>query len=85
VRQRFELSKHLKKLHTNVALLSDTHLKPHERFFIPNYHIYQTNRFLGRKRRIAAAVRKCIPHNHVDFPSLVSVKVLGVCIPIDNC
>lgn len=38
---------------------------------------------LGRKRKIAIAVRKSIPHNHVDFPSLVSVKVTGF-IPTEN-
>jgi hypothetical protein len=30
-------------------LFSQTHLKTLERFFIPNYHFYRTDRFLGRK------------------------------------
>jgi hypothetical protein len=34
-RQRYELSKQLQDLHIGVALLSETHLNPHERFFIP--------------------------------------------------
>jgi hypothetical protein len=42
-------SKQLQVLHIDVALLSETHLKPHERFFIPNYHFYRTERFLGRE------------------------------------
>jgi hypothetical protein len=42
---------------TDVAMLSETHFKPQARFFIPNYHFYWTDRFLGRKG---------IPHNHVD-------------------
>jgi hypothetical protein len=36
-RQRYELSKQLQDLHVDVALLSETHLKPRERLFIPNY------------------------------------------------
>jgi hypothetical protein len=32
----------------------------------------------------AVAVRKGIPHDHVDQPPLVSVEVTGVCIPIGN-
>jgi hypothetical protein len=36
--QRSELSKQLQDLHTDVALLSETHLKTQEWFFIPNYH-----------------------------------------------
>jgi hypothetical protein len=63
-----------------VALLSMTYLKPHERFFIPNYHFYRTDRFPGEGT--AVSVRKGIPHNHVDLPPLVSIEVTGVCIPI---
>jgi hypothetical protein len=48
-----------------VALLSETHLKPHERFSIPNYYFYRTDRHPGRKGGTAVAVRKGIPHNHV--------------------
>jgi hypothetical protein len=54
-RRRYELSKQLQDLHIDVALLSGTHINPHERFFIPNY---RTDRFLGRKG---------IPHNNVDL------------------
>jgi hypothetical protein len=32
----------------------------------------------------AVAVRKGIPHNHVDLPPLVSIEAKGVCIPIGN-
>jgi hypothetical protein len=53
-----KLSKQLRELHTDVALLLETHLKPHERFSIPNFHFYQTDHFPGRKD---------IPHNHVDL------------------
>jgi hypothetical protein len=39
--QHFELSKQLQDHHIDVALLSEARLKPLERFFIPNYHVYQ--------------------------------------------
>jgi hypothetical protein len=83
-RQRYELSKHLQDLHLDVALFLDTHLKHHERFFIPNYHFYRTDRHLGRKGGTAVAVRKCIPLNHLEIPPFVSVEVTGVCIPVSN-
>jgi hypothetical protein len=38
-----------------VALLSETQLKPQERFFIPNYHFYRADRFPGRKGEIEKA------------------------------
>jgi hypothetical protein len=60
-----------------VALLSETHLKQHERVFIPNYHIYRADLIPGREGGPAVAVRKAIPHNHADLPPLVSVEATG--------
>jgi hypothetical protein len=67
-----------------VALFSETHLKPHERFFIPNYQFYRTDRHPGRKGVTAIAVKKGIPHNHVDLSPLVSVEATWVCILIGD-
>jgi hypothetical protein len=67
-----------------VSLLSETHLKPRERFFIPNCHFYRTDCFPGRKGGTAVAVRKAIPNNHVDLPPFVSIEATGVCIPTGN-
>jgi hypothetical protein len=58
VRWRNEFSKQLQDLYTAVALLSKTHLKPHERFFDQNYHFSRTDRSQGRMG---------IRHNHVDL------------------
>jgi hypothetical protein len=57
-RHRYELSKQLQDLHIDVALLSETQLKPRERLLIPNYHFHRTDSFPGRKG---------IPHIHVDL------------------
>jgi hypothetical protein len=65
-----------------MTMFSETHLKPHERFFISNFHLYRTDRYPGRKGGTAVAVRKGIPHNKVNLPFLVSVEATGVCIPI---
>jgi hypothetical protein len=65
-----------------MALHSKTQLKPHEKFFIPNYHFYRTGRFPGRKGR--TAVGRGIPHNRVDLPSLVSVEATRVSRTIGN-
>jgi hypothetical protein len=54
------------------------------RFFISNYHFYRTDCHPGRAGRTAVAVRKCVHHNYVDLPQLVSVEATGVCIPIGN-
>jgi hypothetical protein len=68
----------------HVSVLSERHLKPHERFFISIYNFYQTDLFLGRKGGTAVAVRKGIPHNDVDLPPLVSVDATGVWISVGN-
>jgi hypothetical protein len=38
----------------------------------------------GKKGGTAVAVKKGIPHNHVNLSPLVSVKETEICIPIDN-
>jgi hypothetical protein len=78
----FLLCKQLQDLHIDVSLLSGIHLKSHERVFNPNYHFYGANHFPGRKGGTAVAVRKAIPHNHVNPPPLVSIEATG--LPIDN-
>jgi exonuclease III len=83
-KQRYDLSKQLQNLHIDVALFSETHLKPHERFYIPNYHFYRIDLYPEGKGGTAVAVRKGIPHKHVDLPPLISVEATRVCIPIGN-
>jgi hypothetical protein len=63
-------AKQLQEQRIDVALFSDTHLKPHERFYIPNYQVYRTDCFPGIKGGTAVAIKKGIPHSHVDLPPL---------------
>jgi hypothetical protein len=67
-----------------VALLSETHLKPHMRFYIPNYHIYRNDRINENKGGTAVAVKKGIPHPCVDLPPLLPLEATGVSIPIEH-
>jgi hypothetical protein len=83
-RQRYELSKQLQEQRIDVALLSETHLKSHKRFYVPNYQVYRTDRIPGIKGGTAVAVKKGIPHSHADLPPLNSLEATGVCIPIGN-
>jgi hypothetical protein len=64
-----------------VTLFTETHLNPHERFYIPNYHFYRLNRHPGKKGRTAVALRKGIHRSHVDLPPLISIEATGVYIP----
>jgi hypothetical protein len=73
--QRYEVSKQLQGLYIDMALLSETHLKTHERLFIPNYHFYLNDSFPARKGN---------PHNNVEMCPLFSIEATAVRIPIGN-
>jgi hypothetical protein len=60
-RQLYELSKQLQNQHTYMALFSETHLKPHERFFIPNYYFYRTDRYQGKKAELPLQLEEAFP------------------------
>jgi exonuclease III len=60
-RQRYELSKQLQEQRIDVALLSETHLKSHKRFYVPNYQVYRTDRFPGTKGGTACELKKASP------------------------
>jgi len=84
LRQRYEFSTQLQRRRIDVALLSETQLKPHERFSIRNYHFYWNDRHPGIKGGTAITLKKGVPHSYVDPPPLISVEATGVCIPIVN-
>jgi hypothetical protein len=48
------------KIHKYVTRFSETHLKPHERFYILDYYLYRIDHHPERKGGIAFAVRKGI-------------------------
>jgi hypothetical protein len=63
---------------TYIQTFPETHLKRHEKFYIPNYHFYRIDRHPGRKGGTAVAVTKGIPHKHIDLPPLISVEATAV-------
>jgi hypothetical protein len=79
-RQASELRKQMQDLKIDVALFRETHLKPHMRFYIPNYHIYRNDRLEKSKGGNAVA----IPHTYVDLPPLLSLEATLVSIPIGH-
>jgi hypothetical protein len=74
----------MQDLKVDVALFSETHLKPHRRFYIPNYCIYRNNHLERNKGENAVAVKKGIPYTYVDLPPLLSLEATGVTIPIGH-
>jgi hypothetical protein len=83
-KQRLALSRQLQDLCVDVALLSQTHLKPHERVFFYNYSVYWTDRFPNLKEGTAIVVRHGNPHAHVDLSPLQSMEITGITVPIGS-
>jgi hypothetical protein len=78
-RKRYELRKQLQ----DVALLSETHFKPHEKFFIPNCHFYLTDPYRGRKAELPLQLEKASLTTLQTCPPF-SVEATGICIPTGN-
>jgi hypothetical protein len=57
-RQAHELRKQMQDLKIDVALFSETHLKPHMRLYIPNYHIYRNDRQEGHKGELPLQLKR---------------------------
>jgi hypothetical protein len=83
-RQRYELRKQLQSVKIDMALFSDTYLKPHERFPLQNYHFYRANRFRVEKIELPKQLENEFHTSFQYLPPLVSVQATGVCIPIGN-
>jgi hypothetical protein len=83
-RQAYEVRKQLQDFKIDEALFSETHLKPHERFYIPKHDIYRTDRGDRHNGGTVFAVKKTIPHTCIDLAPLLSVEATGFCIPIGN-
>lgn len=75
---RYEHTKQLQELQNDVVPLSPTYLKPHWRFFIPNYYLYHKQRFPLMKGGSDRAVTEAIPHKHVDLPHLLTAE--DICV-----
>jgi hypothetical protein len=83
-RQCYKLSKQLHGLHKDAAVFRNTPITS-ENDFIQNYHFYWPDRHTATKDGTAVAVGKCIPHNRISVPNLVSAETTVFCIPIGNC
>jgi hypothetical protein len=81
-RQAYELRKQMQEHKIEVALFTETHLKTHMNFYIPNYHIYRNDRIDRNKGGTAVAVKTAIPHTYVDLFPLRLLEATGVSIPI---
>lgn len=64
------LSYYLHLLKIDVLCLQETHLSPYNKFYIPGYYVYRSDRMtqhnFGRKGGVAIAVKNTIEHYHLN-------------------
>jgi hypothetical protein len=77
-RQAYELRKQMQDLKIDMFLFSETHLKPHMRLYIPNYHIYRNDCQDGQKAELTLQSKRA---SHIltllALPPLLSVEATG--------
>jgi hypothetical protein len=83
-RQAYEVRKQLQDLEIDMSVFSVTYLKPHLRFYIPNYYIYRTDHEDRNKGGAAIAVKKVIPQTCADSTTFCSPEATEVCMLIGN-
>ena len=64
----------LHRLKIDVALISESHLKPSIRANVPNYQQYRTDRLNGRNGGTAIYIKKSISHVEVPIPESFTIE-----------
>jgi hypothetical protein len=70
--------------HNIQTLISQTYLKTHTRFCIPNCDFHWSGRKNDYRRGTAVKINKGTPHVCVNLPPLLSAEATGFCMPIEN-
>lgn len=77
-RQKLLFIQFLKDNRVDIALLSETFLKPNTAFKIPNYKILRNDRTEGRKGGTAIAIKSCLPFQKLDLPPLETIEATAI-------
>ena len=77
-RQKLFFIQFLQDNRIDIALLSETFLKPHISFKIPNYKILRNDRTEGRKGGTAVIIKSCLPFQILDLPPLETIEATAI-------
>ena len=69
-----ELRELLCRLKIDIALISESHLKPNQRVSVPNYLQYRTDRLDGRGGGTAIFIKKNINHAEIPIPDNINIE-----------
>lgn len=73
-----ELSAAISTYKLDMILISETWLRPGDRFRLPNFVVHRSDRLIGRCGGTALAVRKSIRHTRIHLPDLVSLEATAI-------
>ena len=76
-KQKYELETYLQQKGIDIALFSETFLKATHHFKLRNYLIYRKDR-PTRGGGTAVAIKREIPHDHIDLPPLLHFEGTGI-------
>ena len=79
-----EFREFLPRLGVDVALISETHLKPGHRVGVSNYCVYRNDRETGRGGGTAIFIKKSITHNELITPSDIQIEATLIQISTNN-
>mgnify|MGYP000185625789 CR=1 FL=1 len=82
-KQKLELISLLTELSIDIVCINETHLDEKDRFQIPNYYTYRTDR-PTRGGGTAVVIKRSIAHRQINIPPLQDIEATAVIIPTDQ-
>ena len=77
-RQKLLFIQFLKEHNIDIALLSETFLKPNVTFKIRNYTVIRTDRTTGKKGGTAVIIKSCLPYQPINLPQLETLEATAI-------
>lgn len=82
--KKHELLHHLQENRIPVALISQTHLRPSDKFSTRNYTSYRSDRPNRREGGVAIILHKSTKHIKIDLPQLNRLEAVAVRVNVDR-
>lgn len=78
--KHLEIVDFVNKYTIDILLISETYLKSHLNFYIPNYKVYRLDRFAGTKGGVAIIIKANIKHKLMNSLNLKVVEGLAISV-----
>lgn len=76
--KKAEIQQYLEEKKIDVMLINETHLKPHQRLNIANYHTHRNDRDIKKGGGTAILTKKGIKHYKLPIPEMTNLEATGI-------